>query len=178
MLKHSPDRLRSLFDADAALFLECGFCKGASIAPARDHLDGDHDLHVPYVSEKRALLTASRSETALLTVLVEAIVNDDARGRLHFECASCARMNRAKGATIGPLDDGEQSVYISGESPYPGGERVPLRIVPESFVCPSCEAECDPDDARTSGPDAPELGWEYYECPTCQHRTGLAEGGA
>lgn len=34
------------------------------------------------------------------------------------------------------------------------------------FKCPECKADFGPD-SRIEGPDAPEIGWEYYECPEC-----------
>jgi ribosomal protein S27E len=36
--------------------------------------------------------------------------------------------------------------------------------------CPSCGAT-EREDAYRTGPDEPELGWRYYECPDCGERT-------
>ena len=36
-------------------------------------------------------------------------------------------------------------------------------------VCTQCGSEIT-DENRHSGPEAPEIGWEYYECPDCGHR--------
>lgn len=33
--------------------------------------------------------------------------------------------------------------------------------------CPECGAVLTDEDSK-SGPDAPEIGWEYYECPNCE----------
>lgn len=36
-------------------------------------------------------------------------------------------------------------------------------------TCPSCDAYIH-EDGFKQGPEAPEIGWEYYECPDCNAR--------
>lgn len=38
------------------------------------------------------------------------------------------------------------------------------------YTCPSCDSPLSEED-QYSGPDAPEVGWEYYECPNCGGRS-------
>ena len=38
-----------------------------------------------------------------------------------------------------------------------------------SLNCPTCGAPLSEAD-KTTGPEAPEVGWEYYECPDCGAR--------
>jgi DNA-directed RNA polymerase subunit RPC12/RpoP len=42
------------------------------------------------------------------------------------------------------------------------GSGLPLAV----YECPDCETRLSSDDLA-SGPDHPEVGWEYYECPDC-----------
>ena len=44
------------------------------------------------------------------------------------------------------------------------------RTVPDN--CGECRTALT-EAARREGPDAPEAGWEHYECPTCGHRGSL-----
>jgi hypothetical protein len=37
-------------------------------------------------------------------------------------------------------------------------------------VCPTCDAYVE-ESGLKSGPEAPEIGWDYYECPECDART-------
>lgn len=37
------------------------------------------------------------------------------------------------------------------------------------YVCPECEETLSSDDHHTDG-NAPEIGWEYYQCPECNKR--------
>lgn len=41
-----------------------------------------------------------------------------------------------------------------------------LPTAPGESVCPSCDTVLTDDNLHT-GPDAPQIGWEYYECPEC-----------
>jgi transcription initiation factor IIE alpha subunit len=42
----------------------------------------------------------------------------------------------------------------------------------EAAGCPECGSYVS-EEGVTSGPEAPELGWDYYECPSCQARMSL-----
>lgn len=44
--------------------------------------------------------------------------------------------------------------------------------------CPNCGKQLSSED-RDEGPEHPEIGWEYYECPRCEEtiRADTVEGG-
>lgn len=51
-----------------------------------------------------------------------------------------------------------------------GGGFVLEMEISSAETCPSCDAYIQ-ESGFKQGPDAPEIGWEYYECPKCKART-------
>lgn len=173
MSHQTADDIRRLLDADAALFLECDACTGStgtSIAPADAHLRGEQNLHTLRVSTARTDATDPDSMDALFDTLAHAIVNDDNEGHLHFECDGCGTENLTGTPTVGRLDDEERTraIFLQGSTKtYPLPERRALRWRPPKFVCDTCNQSTEPDEMLREGPDAPEIGWTYAECPKC-----------
>jgi Zn finger protein HypA/HybF involved in hydrogenase expression len=44
--------------------------------------------------------------------------------------------------------------------------RLRIQLEDQNNYCPTCTAYIDPDGFK-EGPEAPEIGWEYYKCPEC-----------
>lgn len=169
---YSSTTIRRKLEDEIPLYLVCRECGGASFDTAEAHFNpSDSLLSTLCVTEKRGLPNTREPED-LRDSLADALVNRGNKGQLHFECHQCGKMNMVDGVTIGPLDAGdcERVIYATGEHPYPGEVKIPLREGEPMFVCPDCSHEADPEAARKTGPAAPEFGWEYYECPWCKKK--------
>lgn len=57
------------------------------------------------------------------------------------------------------------------------GERVLVLTIAVGDTCPACDVPVQ-DAGFKEGPDAPEIGWEYYECPDCEARMRIERVGA
>lgn len=42
-----------------------------------------------------------------------------------------------------------------------------IKLEDQNNYCPTCSAYIDPNGFK-EGPEAPEIGWEYYQCPNCE----------
>lgn len=69
---------------------------------------------------------------------------------------------KLRSGTPSPSSSGVATTSASTET----AEEVEL---PDDAACTECNGAIEEDDLQTDG-RAPEIGWEYFECPDCGHQ--------
>lgn len=168
--------IRTLTSSDATLVATsgCGCLDEQTLPDVRAGLTAgnDHpDLYVRSRHAEDASLTADPSvETA-----VDAVARAADAGGLYIRCSLCdayTPVDSTMEGTTGTDDGNRPAAFLSGsgttDSPPKGLVCVALD---EMLVeCPECDGTAPRGEVVREGPEAPELGWRYCQCPTCRHR--------